>query len=342
MGKSRDLRPACRAASNAGRGAAALALGLAAEAARASFNGPIDLGFGTFFVAAAVLALPGALLCALAEWLCARRRPPVWVGIAALGLAVYCLARALRFLPPSVDSGLFIFPAPPLMTFALVSLVPAPRWRRCAVWFVTIGTIWLGLSRQQLFGPSTSTAETLGGLLGGALTSLLLWELAFVPGQRALRRAGIAPAAGPDLPSLAARATALRRRISMVRPQWLGRLLKQPGFVWWLGGAALFYVGIAVLSAAGIPSLLAATLYIDWRIADFLGFAVRGPDAATMRAWAMHGLVWAAIAGAGAWGAAAVAGRFDAGRLAPVRLAAIVLAAGMLLWAASIASAASF
>ena len=128
----------------------------------------------------------------------------------------------------------------------------------------------------------------------------------------------------------------------MVRPQWLGRLLKQPGFVWWLGGAALFYVGIAVLSAAGIPSLLAATLYIDWRIADFLGFAVRGPDAATMRAWAMHGLVWAAIAGAGAWGAAAVAGRFDAGRLAPVRLAAIVLAAGMLLWAASIASAASF
>lgn len=174
MGKSRDLQSTCRAPSNARHGAAALALGLATESAWASFNGPIDLGFGTVFVAAAALALPGALLCALTEWIGARHRPPAWAGCVALGLAVYCLGRALRFLPPFGDSGLFIFPVPPLMTLALVSLVPAPRWRQCAVWCIAIGTIWLGLSRQQLLGPSTSAAETLGGLLGGALISLLL------------------------------------------------------------------------------------------------------------------------------------------------------------------------
>lgn len=339
MGKPRDPRLTCRATSTARHGTAALVLGFATASAWASFNGPIHLGFGVVFVAAAVLALPGAALCALAEWAGVRHRLPAWAGFAALGSAVYCLARALRFLPPFGDSGLFIFPVPPLMTFALVSLVPAPRWRRSAVWCVALGTIWLGLSRQQLLGPSSSTAETLGGLLGGALTSLLLWELAFVLGQRSLRRAGIPPAAGPDLRKFADRAAAFRQRSGRFRPQWFGRLLELPGFAWWLGGAALFYAGIAVFAALGFPGLLAATLYIDWRIADFLGFAVRGPDAVTVRAWAAHGLVWAAIAGGGAWGAAAVAGRFDAGRLAPLRLAAILLATGMLLWAASIASA---
>lgn len=328
---------------------AAAALVLEAAPAQASFGGRLDLGFGFLFVAAAVVSSPGALLCMIAEWVGARRRPPLWVGSAALGLAVCCLLIALRLIGPGGDSGLFVIFIPPLMTLALVSLLPAPVWRVIAVWCVAIGVAWLFVLRARNPGPSSTTVEGLGALLGGALVSMLLWHLGFWLGQRSLRRAGHAPASAPDLPGVLHHAVDGLKQSCAHRPRWISRigvpsgffrwLEEHPGLSWWLGGAAVFYAGIAALTAVGYTTLLIAMLQGELLVADFLGLAISAPNALTAGAWATHGLIWSAVAGWGTWGAAATAGRFDAGQLAPFRLAAMVVAAGMLFWIAMRASA---
>jgi hypothetical protein len=326
-------------------GIAAAMFCLVADPAAASFGGGgyLELGFGLAFAAAGVLALPGALLCLLAEWRGARRRPPLLLGVVALGLASYCLWRVGSWKPGIGDTGIAIFVLPPLMTLALVTLVPAPRWRLIAVWCVAVGSLSLVLFKAQEFGSSKNTSEGIGALLGGALVSMLLWQLAFLLGQRSLRRAGIAPAPAPDLQRMLERMADGLKQANENHPEWVDRLAQHQGFLWWLGGAAAFYVGVGVLTAVGYKVLLLATLQSEWRIADFLGFATRGGlESLTFDAWALHGLVWSAIAGWGTWGAAAAAGRFDAGRLAPFRLTAILLATGMLLWLAHAASAARF
>ncbi len=166
---------------------------LGATPALASFNGPLDLGFGFTFTAAALLALPGGLLCALAEFLGTRHRPPLWLGFAALALAACCLLLVLRIIGPGGDSGVFIFPVPPLMSLALVSLLPAPSRRLIATWVVALAVAVLLVIISQHLGSSASQEENLGALLGGGLSSMLPWQIAFILQQRARGRAGLVP-----------------------------------------------------------------------------------------------------------------------------------------------------
>jgi hypothetical protein len=289
----------------------------------ASFNGPLDIGFWPAFGSAAVLAFPGALLCVMAEVIGTRHRPPLWIGLPALALSICCLLLALRIIGPGGDSGLFIFPIPPLMTLALVSLLPAPGWRLVAVWAVALGVFALLAFSFGQAGSSSSREDSLGLLMGGASGSMLPWQLAFIFQQRSRRRASHAPPPAPSFKPLFQ---------SLVAATSSGH----PGLMWWLGSATVFYLSVMGLSALGMNQLLMATLAIEWRISDFLGLAWLAPQSASLAAWAGPGLLWAALIGAGVWGVAASTGRFDPGRLASYRLAVILLAAVMIGWMAAV------
>ena len=295
----------------------------------------MGLGFGFAFLAAAILALPGGLLCVLAEVIGARHRPPSWLGILALVLAVCCLLLVFRVIGPGGDRGWFIFPVPPLMTLALVSLLPAPRWRLIAVWLVATSLLGLLAHAFQQLGSATTPAEGLGVLLGGALSSMLPWQLAFVLQQRAWRRAGRAPPAAPSFTLLHEFLRGAGRAGNSEQGPGLGVLARRHGLGWWLAGATIFYLGVMGLSVLGINALPAAMLSIEWRISEFVGMALQAPDESVAAAWAGSGLAWSAIIGGGVWGVAASTGRFDSGRLAPFRLTSILLATLMLGWIAT-------
>lgn len=172
---------------------------LAVAPAQASFGGSIKLDPAFVFMVAAVVAMPGAVISLLAETIGARHRPPLWVGGLALGIAVITLLVMLRVVGPGGDSGVLVVFLPPLMSLALVSLVPAPRWCLVAVWCVAIGVAVLLVRVTQAPGAASSADGGYGALYGGALVSMLFWHVGFWLGQRWRRRAGLAPAEAPDL-----------------------------------------------------------------------------------------------------------------------------------------------
>jgi hypothetical protein len=276
---------------------AAAVLVLEANPVAASFGGRLDLSPGFFFVGAASVATPGALLCMIAEWVGSRHRPPLWIGNAALGLAVCCLLIAQRVIGPGGDSGLFVVFLPPLMTLALVSLLPAPAWRLMAVWCVAAGVAAVFLLRPPVPDPTAATVQGLRALLlGGALVSMLLWHLGFWLGQRSRRRAGFAPASAPDLSrALEFSIDGLKRGYTH-GSRWMSQtgasagpfrwLQEHPGFSWWLGGATVFHAGIAALTALGYMSVLMAALQGEALVADLLGLAIDTPNALTAGTWA--------------------------------------------------------
>jgi hypothetical protein len=325
---------------------------LAAAPAQASFNGPFKLDPAFVFMVAAVVAVPGAVISMLAELFGARHRPPRWVGSVALGIAVITLLVMLRVIGPSGDSGVLVVFLPPLMSLALVSLVPAPWWRLVAVWCVAIGVAVLMVLVTRTPEAASSADGGLGALYGGALVSMLLWHLGFWLGQHWRRRAGLAPAEAPDL-SGAIRVAADGLKSLDAQRQRLDRgastasgfvtwLRGHPGVKWWLGGAVVFYAGIAALAAAGYRAPFMAMVQGESLVTELFGYTFNGPVALTAGAWATRGLAWSALVGCGTWGAAATAGRFDAGPLAPFRLAALVVAAGALAWIALRASTLGF
>ncbi len=317
---------------------------LAAAPAQASFNGPITPDPAFVFVLAAAVAVPGAVIAMLAELFGAGHRPPRWVGSVALGIAVITLLAMLRVIRPSSDNGVLVVFLPPLMSLALVSLVPAPWWRLGAVWCVAIGVavLMVLVTRNPEAAPSADAG--LGALYGGALVSMLLWHLGFWLGQRWRRHAGLAPAEAPDLSgAIRVAANGLKSLNAQRQRLHLGAstasgfvtwLRGHPGVKWWLGGAIVFHAGIAALTTAGYRAPFMAMVQGESLIAELFGYTLNGPVALTAGAWLTQGLAWSVLVGCGTWGAAAAAGRFDAGPLAPFRLAAVVVAAGALAWIA--------
>lgn len=319
----------------------AAALCLLPESASASFGGRMQLGFGFIFLAAALFALPGALLCLLFELVGARRRVPLWVGIIAAGLALYCAARAIGF-GPRGDAVYFLLPVPPLMTLALVTFLRPPWLRLAAVWMVAALGIGLVLGAEKYFGSTLDSAEPWALPLGGAFMSLMLWQLGFFLRQRSRRDAAAPPAPAPEKSNPLGPGIDWWSRANPGRLVWSAGASAPQGLVWWLGGAAAYYVGIGVLTALGFDALSGATLQIEWQLANFLGLRTPAVGAKPLREWAVHGLAWSAVAGCGTWGAAATAGRFDAGPLSPLRFAAVVITIAMLLAVAIVASQAKY
>jgi len=56
-------------------------------------------------------------------------------------------------------------------------------------WCIAIGFTWLIVLKAHQSKPAE---DTVGLVLGGALVSMLMWQVAFELGQRESRRAGIA------------------------------------------------------------------------------------------------------------------------------------------------------
>ena len=280
-----------------------------APPAFASFNGAMDVGFGVSFVIAAVIAIPSGLFCGAAELVGVRHRPPQWIGWVALvlslagvgivlgiGIGKYDLqaSTAVTFIITNIVT-LLVYLIPALMSLALVTLLPAAQWRLMATWSIAIGISWGILFQAQQGTTLGPPAGLVGALFGGASVSMLMWQVAFVLGQRQLRSAGIPPTPGPDLRKLMGKAIDVARQVYSKPPPGFGRLIER-GFLWWLGGAVAYYVAIPILAVFGNKSLLWATLSIDALIAAIVGF---GPVAfgseKYMRVWTVHGLAWSVI-----------------------------------------------
>jgi hypothetical protein len=326
-------------------------LPLVALPAHASFGGSIHIGFGGMFVAAAALAIPGAALAALIEWIGAKRPPWRWLGVLAACAAAYCSVVALG-LGGKADAVFFWFPVPPLATLALVALVRNARERMFTAWLVAGGALGAGVYRALAI-PRRDPDELVGLLVGGALVSMLLWQLAHALRQRGLRAAASGaqgPAAiGPDAATAApnshaidpvavgatnatrpapatALAAELRTGLDAARAD-LGRRARTlpTGARWFLGGGILFYLAIGVMTAAGFDTLFEAMRSLEWRIADLFGLRTQSLEGKPLAVWSIHGVAWSAIAGFGTWSAAALGGRFEPGPLQPLRFAGLVL-----------------
>jgi len=195
----RIRRPPSAGMSCPARRVAGLALCLLATPALASFNGRLDLGYRGMFVAGLVVSIPGGLACLVLELSFSRRQPPRWVGKAALVIGIASQA-ALLIAPLGSSAGALLYVLPPVITLALVTLLPVPAWRLLAVWAVSLGSIALLFA----FAPIDPTAprirgeELLGALTGGVVTHLALWHLGFLLGQIGRRRGGVTAAPGPD------------------------------------------------------------------------------------------------------------------------------------------------
>ena len=164
----------------------------------ASFNGPINIGFGLAFVIAAVIALPSGLLCATAELVGVvgvRQRLPLWLGWTALGLSLtglviflggekYALKTSIAIVTFLIANivPLLVYLIPALMSLALVILLPAARWRLIASWSIAITVSWGILFQAQQGTHLGPPGEFACVVLGGATVSMLMWQVAFVIG----------------------------------------------------------------------------------------------------------------------------------------------------------------
>ena len=293
-----------------------------ASAALASFGGGIQIGFREFFVIAAIMAIPGAVICALIEWFGARHPPPYWIAwpAAALGLAFQLMA--LQVVVKAGDRGWYLFVVPPLMTFALTGIMRHARSRMFVAWIATAAA--LAATIRVYRGESIT-----GAVIGGATISMIAWQLAWWLRQRTLV-SDPANAAAPARSPRSTAAASMTVDAAAARPRWIPEEKSgaahpcRAGIRWWLAGAAIFYVAISLLTAVGYHPLAASMLAIEGQLLDFFGFPLWSLHAPTSLAWATHGLMWSAIFGSGTWAAAALGGRFDAGRLQPLRLLALV------------------
>jgi hypothetical protein len=344
-------------------------------------SGEVDIYFLILIVVAffpfVVTTLSAGLLCGAAELIGVLYRPPLWIGWTAVGLSLPGLALVfgmekslfvilaylqkssatlILFLLEKIVSGL-VYLLPALISLALVTFLPVARRRLIAIWSIAIGiSVWGIFQARQ--GKHAGYSSQL--ILLNVSVSMLMWQVAFVLGQRQSRSADIPPTPGPDLRRLMGKVVDVGGQVYANPPPWLGRLmvkgvaggrqvyanlplwrgrLIERGVLWWLGGAVAYYVAIPILAAFGHKSLLWTMQDINELIGAIVGF---GPSsfsrAKDMGGWAVNGLAWSVMVGIGIWGAAAITRCFEAGRLAPFRLAAFVLPLCLLLWVAGVAN----
>jgi hypothetical protein len=323
----------------------ACTLPLASASAWASFGGTIRFGFWGMLIGAMVLAIPVGIVCAAIEAVGAKRSPPAWAGMLAAVAGLWCLGRALGWIGKSED-GVYWFAIPPLFTLALVAIVRLPIARLGMAWLLSVVVFSIAVYKPWPNLSGDKYAELIGALAGGAITSMLFWQLAYWLRQLQLSRAArreaapVAPEPQPLFDETAvARGKAAAAVAASAAQGAMSATTRLPwGIGWFLAGTLIFYAGIAILIAFGYDSLSAAMRGLEWRIADYFGLPTQGLNAKPLEAWAGHGILWSMVAGVGAWGAAAVAGRFDPGQLRYLRFAAVFLCAVMLLSVAVVAS----
>jgi hypothetical protein len=308
-------------------------------------------GPGELFIIGAIVALPSAILCVLAEAIFSRRRLPLWLtglsavaAVVSIALAVVAMNSAMR---QNADLRIFLwFIVPPLVALALRGSVSARSPRLAAGWVIAVASLGLAAGRQ-------TNSEAAGVLAGGAAVCLLFWTIIVL----ILRARRVFPAESPNAVGhvtplaalseaarrLAGVGAALSRALSPVKAgSWSEQLLArfhpaQSGLTWWLASACVLYFGIgAAISTGKLGG--GGWLYVEWQyVADLFG--LRYPkEFRPTHVWWVFGLPWSLFAGSAFWGLAGLLGGFDPGRARIVRFAAIVFGGALLVWTASIIS----
>lgn len=307
-------------------------------------------GPGELFIIGAIVALPSAILCVLAEAIFPRRRLAPWLtGIsaatAAISIALIVVAMKAAAQQRAGSQLLVLFIVPPLVVLALRGMLSAIPPRLAAGWVIAVASLGLAVARHP-------EGEAAWWLAGGAAVCLLLWTLTVL----ILRVRRAFPAESPDAGQvtpwvavsaaarrLAAAGTALSRTLPSVEAgSWSEQLLArlrpaQAGLIWWFASACLLYFGIgAAISAGKLGG--GGWLYVEWQyVADLFGFRYHYPkDFRPAHAWWAYGLPWSLFAGSAFWGLGGLVGGFDPGRTRIVRFAAIVFGGALLVWTASI------
>ena len=145
----------------------------------------VFFGFKYALVFGVLIALPSGLLCAISELIGIRYRPPPWLGWSTLILVAFGLVNILHGLESAHRKNfILLYFVPTLMSFALVSLLPNARWRLIATWAIALGITCMIIFKLHQLEPSDEDA--MGIVLGGALISLLIWQIAYTWGQRKL------------------------------------------------------------------------------------------------------------------------------------------------------------
>ncbi|HSE12378.1 MAG TPA: hypothetical protein VLB69_07075 [Rudaea sp.] len=296
-------------------------------------------GPGDLLVIGAVVALPSATLCLLAEAILPRRRLPFWLTVLAGAAAVTAVGLALF---GSAQNGsnrgslLFAwFLVPPLVTLALRGALSDSLSRLVLGWAIAFAAL-------VLLGLRHVTWDVTALFIGGAVPCLVLWT-GIVLIFRARRIAPEDPgdfgeqavAIGTALSRAVARAPSFRRAGALADRQLERFPPAQKGLIWWLAGACALYFGIgAAISADMLGG--GGWLYAEWQyVADLFG--LRYPrEFRPTHTWWVFGLPWSLLAGSAFWGLAGLLGGFDPGRMRVVRFAAIVFGGALLVWTASI------
>ncbi len=304
-------------------------------------------GPGDLLVIGAVVALPSAILCVLAEAIFPRRHLPPWLtgvsavaAVASIALLVVAMKAAAQ---QQADSRvLLLFVAPPLVVLALRGTIGACGPRLAAGWVIALAS--LGLAAGRLRG-----GEAAWGLAGGASVCLLLWTVTvLILRARRLFPVDLANDAGRVSPSaalsatfdrLAATGAALSKALPPGMGPWFERQLArlkpaQAGLVWWFASACVLYFGIGAAISSG--KLDVSWLFVEWAyLPDLFGFSYP-KNFQPAHVWWTYGLPWSLLAGSAFWGLAGLFGGFDPGRARILRFAAVVFGGVLLFWTVSI------
>ena len=308
-------------------------------------------GPGALVIIGAVVGLPSAILCVLAESIFPRRRLPLWLTvsstvIAAVSIAVLVFALQAAAQQRADSRILLLFLVPPIVALVLRGTVRAGPYRLAAGWI--IAAVLLGLTT---IGQAHSDGEATVALAGATAVCLASWSVTIL----ILQARRVAPEVSPDAfdataaldalsaasDRLSAVGAAVSRAVPLARPgSWLDRQLTRlkparTGLMWWLASACVLYVGIGLALSAGKLGG-GGWLYIEWQYVVDL-FGLRSPkQSLPAQFWWHVGLPWSMVAGAAFWGVAGLLGGFDPGRMRAVRFAAIVFGGALLVWTATI------
>ncbi len=299
-------------------------------------------GPGDLLVIGAIVALPSAVLCVLAEAILPRRRPPFWLAALAGAAAMAAVGLALFGSGATVSAGssrasfVFVwFLVPPIVTLALRGVLSDGLWRLVLGWAIAFAALVL-LELRHVAWDLTAL------FIGGYLCCLIPWT-GIVLSFRARRIAPEGPADFGDqavaMVGAASKAVAnapLFRRAESLAGRQLERLQPaQRGLIWWLAGTCVLYVGIGAAISAGTLGG-GGWVDVEWQyVADLFG--LRYPRAfGPVHTWWTVGLPWSLLAGSAFWGLGGLLGGFDPGRMRIVRFAAILFGGALLVWTASI------
>ena len=105
----------------------------------------------------------------------------------------------------------------------------------------------------------------------------------------------------------------------------------QQSLAWWLGSAALLYLGLGALMATGVVGMLWFEAPLA-QLQDFLGLRLPRGSKPMQAWWSYYGLGWSLLVGGAVWALAATLRLLDPGRARAVCLPALIFGLALAAW----------